>query len=70
MNIYVILVLGDTMKKNKVFNYFGSIGIIMYIIVSLIDRAVFKMSDMVYILLMLVAITCVILGIILDRRGK
>ena len=56
--------------KNKKFNYFGSIGIVMYIVISLIDRAVFKMSDMVYILLMLVAITCVIIGIILDRRDR
>ena len=68
--IRVILVLGDTMKKNKVFNYFGSVGIIMYIIVSLIDRAIFKIPDMIYILLMLVAITCLIIGIILDRRDR
>ena len=58
------------MKKNKTFNYYGSIGIIMYIIVSLIDRAIFKIPDIIYILLMLVAIICVLIGIILDRKGR
>jgi len=56
-------------KKNK-FNYFGSIGIILYIVISLIDRAIYKMPDLIYILFMLVAITLVIVGIVIDRKNK
>lgn len=56
-------------KKNK-FNYFGSIGIILYIVISLVDRAIYKMPDLIYILFMLVAITLVIVGIVIDRKNK
>ena len=66
----VPILFDEPMKKNKTFNYYGSIGIIMYIIVSLIDRAIFKIPDIIYILLMLVAIICVLIGIILDRKGR
>lgn len=59
------------MKKNsKKINYFGSIGIILYVVISLIDRVVYKISDPVYIVLMLVAIGFVFTGIIIDRKGK
>ena len=56
-------------KKNK-FNYFGSIGIILYIVISLVDRAIYKMPELIYILFMLVAITLVIVGIVIDRKNK
>lgn len=56
-------------KKNK-FNYFGSIGIILYIVISLVDRAIYKMPDLIYILFILVAITLVIVGIVIDRKNK
>lgn len=56
-------------KKNK-FNYFGSIGIILYIVISLIDRAIYKLPDLVYILFMLVAIALVIVGIVIDKKNK
>ena len=57
-------------KKNKKFNYFGSIGIVLYVVISLIDRVVFKIPDLIYILFMLVAIIFVFTGIIVDRKGK
>ena len=57
-------------KKNKKFNYFGSIGIVLYVVISLIDRVVFKIPDLIYILFMLVAIIFVFTGIIVDRTGK
>ena len=63
--------LGGYMKKNsKKFNYFGSIGIVLYVVISLIDRVIYKISDPVYIVLMLVAIGFVFTGIIIDRKGK
>ena len=57
-------------KKSKKFNYFGSIGIVFYVVISLIDRVIYKISDLVYIVLMLVAIGFVFTGIIIDRKGK
>ena len=57
-------------KNSKKFNYFGSIWIILYVMISLIDRVVYKISDPVYIVLMLVAIGFVFTGIIIDRKGK
>ena len=56
--------------KNRKLNYFGSIGIILYIVISLVDRAIYKMPDLIYILFMLVAITLVIVGIVIDRKNK
>ena len=55
--------------KNK-FNYFGSIGIILYIVISLIDRAIYKLPDLVYIVCLLVAIIFIVIGIILDKKKK
>ena len=55
--------------KNK-FNYFGAIGIILYIIISLVDRAIYKLPDLVYIVSLLVALIFVVTGIILDKRKK
>ena len=57
-------------NKKKNFNYFGSIGIVLYIIISLVDRAIYKLPDLVYILFMLVAITFVVVGIVIDKKNK
>lgn len=57
-------------KKKNQFNYFGSIGIILYIIISLFDRAIYKLPDLVYIVCLLVAIIFIIIGIILDKKKK
>lgn len=52
------------------FNYFGSIGIILYMVISLIDRVIYKLPDLVYILFMLVAIALLFIGIIIDNKNK
>ena len=56
--------------KDRKFNYFGSIGIILYIIISLIDRAIYKLPDLVYIVSLLIALMFVVIGIIIDKRKK
>ena len=56
--------------KDRKLNYFGSIGIILYIIISLIDRAIYKLPDLVYIVSLLIALTFVVIGIIIDKRKK
>lgn len=56
------------MKNN---NYFGMIGILIYLCVALFDRVVMRIPDNIYILVLLVAIIFVILGIIKDKmKGK
>lgn len=54
--------------KNKKFNYMGSIGIILYIIVTLIDRVIYKLPDLIYIFSLLIALVFVVIGIIKSRR--
>ena len=56
--------------KNRKFNYFGAIGIVLYIIISLVDRTIYKLPDLVYIVSLLVALIFVVTGIILDKRKK
>lgn len=56
--------------NDKKINYMGSIGIVLYIIVSLFDRAVYKLPDLVYIVCLLVAIIFIVIGIILDKKKK
>ena len=56
--------------NDKKINYMGSIGIVLYIIVSLFARAVYKLPDLVYIVCLLVAIIFIVIGIILDKKKK
>ena len=53
---------------NKKFNYMGSIGIILYVIITLIDRAIYKLPDLIYIISLLIALVFVVIGIIKSRR--
>lgn len=53
---------------NKNFNYMGSIGIILYVIITLIDRVIYKLPDLIYIISLLIALVFVIIGIIKSRR--
>lgn len=53
---------------NKKFNYMGSIGIILYVIITLIDRVVYKLPDLIYIISLLIALVFVVIGIIKSRR--
>jgi len=56
--------------KNKRFNYMGAIGIVLYVIITLIDRVVLKLPDLIYIVSLLIALIFVIIGIVLDKRKK
>ena len=54
--------------KSKKFNYMGSVGIILYIIITLIDRVIYKLPDLIYIISLLIALVFVVIGIIKSRR--
>lgn len=54
---------------NKKFNYMGSIGIVLYVIITLIDRVVYKLPDLIYIISLLIALVFVVIGIIKSRRS-
>lgn len=54
---------------NKNFNYMGSIGIILYVIITLIDRVIYKLPDLIYIISLLIALIFVVIGIIKSRRS-
>ena len=58
--------------KNKRFNYMGAIGIILYVLITLIDRVIYKLPDLVYIVSLLIALIFVVIGIgiVLDKRKK
>ena len=64
---YDIILIGDFMK-NKRFNYIGSIGIVLYVIITLIDRVIYKLPDLIYIISLLIALVFVVIGIIKSRR--
>ena len=66
---YDIILIGDFMK-NKRFNYMGAIGIVLYVIITLIDRVILKLPDLIYIVSLLIALIFVIIGIVLDKRKK
>ena len=53
---------------NKKLNYMGSIGIILYVIITLIDRVIYKLPDLIYIISLLIALVFVVIGIIKSRR--
>lgn len=54
--------------KNK--SLLPILGIIIYIILSIIDKFVLKVSDYVYISLSIIAMILIIIGLIKDRRKK
>ena len=54
--------------KSKKLNYIGSIGIVLYIIITLIDRVIYKLPDLIYIISLLIALVFVVIGIIKSRR--
>lgn len=53
---------------NKKFNYMGSIGIVLYVFITLIDRVIYKLPDLIYIISLLIALVFVVIGIIKSRR--
>lgn len=55
------------MKKG---NIFTSIGMLIYLVISIIDRFVLKIADYIYIPIMIVGIILIIIGIIQNRKNK
>lgn len=49
-------------------SFFSSIGILLYVIVSLIDRFFYKIPDYIYIPLVILGIVIIIVGFILDKK--
>jgi prepilin signal peptidase PulO-like enzyme (type II secretory pathway) len=55
------------MKKGSIFT---TIGMLIYLVVSIIDRFVLEIADYIYIPIMLIGILIIIIGIIQNRRNK
>lgn len=54
--------------KMKERSFLGSIGILLYVIVSIVDRFIYEIPDYIYIPLAILGIVIIIVGFILDRR--
>lgn len=55
------------MKKG---NIFMSVGMLIYLVVSIIDRFVSKIADNIYISIMIAGIILIIIGIIQNKKNK
>jgi len=44
------------------------IGIIMYIILSIVDKFIVKVTDYIYIIVGIISIVIIIIGIVKDRK--
>ena len=49
-------------------SFIGSIGILLYVVLSLIDRFFYKIPDYIYIPLAIVGIVIIIVGFIIDKK--
>ena len=49
-------------------SFIGSIGILLYVILSLIDRFIYKIPNYIYIPLAILGIVIIILGFVIDRK--
>jgi hypothetical protein len=50
-------------------NLLPSIGLIIYIIVSLLDKFIIEINDYIYITIMVIAIVIIVIGGILNRKN-
>ena len=48
----------------------GSIGILLYVVLSLIDRFLYQIPDYIYIPLAILGIVIVIAGFVIDKKEK
>lgn len=55
------------MKKGSIFT---TAGMLIYLVVSIIDRFVLEIADYIYIPIMIVGIILIIIGIIKNKRNK
>lgn len=51
-------------------SFIGSIGILLYVVLSLIDRFFYKIPDYIYIPLMVLGIVIIIVGFVIDKKNN
>ena len=49
-------------------SFIGSIGILLYVVLSLIDRFFYKIPDYIYIPLAILGIVIIIVGFVIDKK--
>ena len=52
--------------KNR--SFIGSIGILLYVVLSLIDRFFYQIPDYIYIPLAILGIGIIIAGLVIDKK--
>ena len=52
--------------KNR--SFIGSIGILLYVVLSLIDRFFYQIPDYIYIPLVILGIGIIIAGFVIDKK--
>ena len=50
--------------------FIGSLGILLYVVLSLIDRFFYKIPDYIYIPLMVLGIVIIIVGFVIDKKNN
>ena len=51
-------------------SFIGSIGILLYVVLSLIDRFFYKIPDYIYIPLMVLGIVIIIVGFVIYKKNN
>ena len=51
-------------------SFIGSLGILLYVVLSLIDRFFYKIPDYIYIPLMVLGIVIIIVGFVIDKKNN
>jgi hypothetical protein len=49
-------------------SFIGSIGILLYVVLSIIDRFFYKIPDYIYIPLAILGIVIIIVGFVIDKK--
>ena len=60
--------MGDNEMKER--SFLGSLGILIYVTLSLIDRFFYKIPDSIYIPFAVFGIAIIIVGFVIDKRKK
>lgn len=50
--------------------FISSIGILLYVLLSAIDRFFYKIPDYIYIPIMILGVVIIIVGFIIDKKKK
>ena len=51
-------------------SFIGSLGILLYVVLSLIDRFFYMIPDYIYIPLMVLGIVIIIVGFVIDKKNN